>query len=332
LAWQDRDYNRGSGAGDYLSNPANILGFSIPFGTWFGVRVRLHFWLLLTIAFGVAGTLGGGSILMLAITIPLLLFSLLMHDFGHRFFAQMVGGRLDEFMLWPMGGMVFPSTPPGPWPMFVGHIGGMIVNFVLSLGGFVLLWVRYGFIEHLPLNPLLAFGGFVMGLRGSDDLVFDVARYFAIMNWLLVLGNLLPYFWFDGGVLLQSILTPIAGGMAGLNVTCIIGMILAVPMFCLALVEQSFLGMVMWVLLFSSSYTARSTTPVMGAEPAFASGNSGGWRTRRWAGGGASRAAAKRKREEARIDAILAKVSEHGMHSLSWSEKRALKKASERMK
>jgi len=35
------------------------------------------------------------------------------------------------------------------------------------------------------------------------------------------------------------------------------------------------------------------------------------------------------RREQAHIDAILAKVSAHGMQSLTWLEKRALKKATE---
>jgi hypothetical protein len=331
VAWQDRDYNRGSGPGDYLSNPAGILGFSIPFGTWFGVRVRLHFWLLLTIAFAVADLLARASIVMVIISIALLLCALLLHDFGHKFFAQLVGGRLDEFMLWPMGGMIFPSVPPGAWPMFIGHVGGIVINFLLALGGFGLVWLRYGYVIPLPLNPLAGFGMFILGHGMTGDLLFDAIISFTVINWLLVLGNLLPYFWFDGGYLLQSILWPIAGGMTALNVTCIVGMILAVPMFCLSLVGHDLLGMVMWVLLFSSSYNARNSMQVMDTEPALTGGSAGGWRSRRWAAAGASRAA-KRKREERKIDAILAKVSEHGMHSLTWGEKRALKKASERLR
>ena len=330
MAWQDRDYNRGSGPGDYLSNPANILGFSVPFGSWAGVRVRLHFWLLVTIAFAIIDLLSHASILMVIISIALLLASLLLHDFGHKFFAQMAGGQLQEFMLWPMGGMIFPSMPPGAWPMFVGHIGGIVVNFVLAAAGYALIWLRYGLLLPIPWNPLAGFGSFVLGHEVTGDLLLDALVSFTIINWLLVLGNWLPYFWFDGGYLWQSILWPIAGGQNALNVVCIGGMILAVPMFCISLMDHDFLGMVMWVLLFSSSWNARTSMQVMDAEPAL--GGGGGWRTRRWASAGAARVAAKKKREEAKIDAILAKVSEHGMHSLSWGEKRALKKASERMR
>jgi hypothetical protein len=292
--------------------------------------VRLHFWLLVTIAFAIIDLLSRAPLEMVLIGIALLLISLLAHDFGHKFFAQMAGGRLDEFMLWPMGGMIFPSMPAGAGPMFIGAVGGIAVNFVLAAGGFGLIWLRTGQILPLPLSPLAAFGMFILGNNATGNILLDALVSFTIINWLLVLGNLLPYFWFDGGYLWQSILWPIAGGQTALNIVCIGGMILAVPMFFLALAVHDFLGMVMWVLLFSGSYNARTSMQVMEAEPALTGG--GSWRSRRWATAGVARAAAKRKREEQKIDEILAKVSAQGMHSLTWGEKRTLKKASEKLR
>jgi hypothetical protein len=46
----------------------------------------------------------------------------------------------------------------------------------------------------------------------------------------------------------------------------------------------------------------------------------------------AKKRAAAEQHEQAQIDAILAKVKEKGLHSLSWWEKRALKKATERQR
>ena len=43
----------------------------------------------------------------------------------------------------------------------------------------------------------------------------------------------------------------------------------------------------------------------------------------------AQKIATEERREREHIDAILAKVSAHGMHSLTWLEKRALKKATQ---
>ena len=58
------------------------------------------------------------------------------------------------------------------------------------------------------------------------------------------------------------------------------------------------------------------------------------WETRRARGEAiADRKVAERdESEQARIDAILAKVSAHGMHSLTWLEKRTLRKATERQR
>lgn len=327
MVWQDRDYNRGGGAGDYLSNPAALLNLSVPFGAWFGVRVRLHFWLLLTIIFLLADLFNRAPPVVVGIQIVLLLAALLVHDFGHRILAQSVGGQLDEFMLWPMGGMIFPSVPPGPWAMFVGHIGGIIANLLLAAGSIVLLRLREEFWFIPPLSPLsMLDGSMFRGMFYSHDLVSVSLLTFASINSALLIGNFLPYYWFDGGGLLQSILWPFLGGLGALNVTCIIGMILAVPMFALSLVHSNIMGLVFWAFLFASSYTARKTMEVEEAAP-----SATGWRSRRWAKS-SNRALVKRRREEQKIDAILAKVSAKGMHSLTWWEKRTLRSGSKKMK
>lgn len=329
MAWQDRDYNRGGGAGDYLSNPAAILGLSVPFGTWFGVRVRLHFWLLLTFAFALASLFRREPFLLVALQIGLLLAALLFHDFGHRICAQAVGGQLDEFMLWPMGGMVFPTVPPGPRPMFVGFVGGILANLLLGAGSLILLRLHESvWPPILPfLNPLANLGSSIFGPVFGSDLLSVCLFSFTAINFGLVAGNLLPYYWFDGGYLWQSIFWPFVGGSAALNITCIIGMIVAVPMFALSLIGPDFWGLIIWALLFSSSYNARHTMQVEEAPYAET-----GWRSRRWSKLGVNRDAARRRRHEQKIDAILAKVSAKGMHSLTWWEKRTLRKGSRGMR
>ncbi len=41
MSWRDRDYNRGYGEGS-LGGILAFLNDSIPLGTWFGIRVRMH--------------------------------------------------------------------------------------------------------------------------------------------------------------------------------------------------------------------------------------------------------------------------------------------------
>jgi hypothetical protein len=338
LAWQDRDYNRGSGnPGDYLANPSGLLGLSVPFGTWLGVRVRLHFWLLLSFMFLLAGLLDGASFLVIVMDMGLILGSLLLHDFGHRAFAGWVGGELNEFMLWPAGGMVFPNVPPGAWPTFVGFFGGVAVNFLLAFGSYLSVHVLTGLWLRIPFtNPLMSLGSIPLSMRYEPGQLLPLClAHFAYINWGLVIANLLPYFWFDGGYLWRSVLQPMIGANAALNVTCIFGMILAVPMFFLALAGHDLVMLIVWAFLFSSAYTARTQMALDTEEysvPYAGRGVEGRIRSGRWSARSNARAQAKRRRDEQKIDDILAKVSAQGMHSLTWFEKRTLRKGSKRLK
>ena len=247
MAWQDRDYNRGGfgGAGDYLVNPSGILGFSVPFGTWLGVRVRLHFWLLLSFLFLLADLFRGVSFPVIVLDMTLTLTALMLHEFGHRIGAQWVGGEHNEFMLWPAGGMIFPTVPPGPWPTFVGYFAGIAVNIVVGLGSYMAFHVLTG--EWLPISvrdPLMSLGA--TPLFTSGPLLPLCLANFIYLNWGLIIANLLPYFWFDGGFLWRSILHPFVVRKRRSNITCIFGMILAVPMFFLALVHQDLFMLIIW--------------------------------------------------------------------------------------
>lgn len=344
MGLEGRDYNWGGGGGqDYLSNPAAILGFSIPFGTWLGARVRLHFWLLLSLGFSIASLVRGASDLLIATYILLLFVSLMLHDFGHRLAAQSVGGQHDDFMLWPAGGLNFPDVPPGAWPRFAGFGAGLAVNLVIVLAAQAALYAMRGFLLPLPLNPLIALSGFEFPvMRAGGGVFLPLLLYCVIwINWGLVLVNLLPYYWFDGGYVLDAILSPFLGAFRAVNVACIVGMVVAVPMCALALVNQQFIGLIVWALLFSSSYSRRRQlyaegTGALDAAIAASAQDSASPRKRNWQKAGwaqaAARRAAKVRKEQRKIDAILEKVGAKGMHSLSWWEKRTLQKATERQR
>jgi hypothetical protein len=341
---ENRDYTRWGGGDDYLSNPAAILGFSIPFGTWLGARVRLHFWLLLQVGFAVASLARGASDLLIAIYLLLLFVILMLHDFGHRAAAQAVGGRHDDFMLWPAGGLSFPDLPPGAWPRFAGFGAGIAVNLILALAAEAIFYANHHVLVPLPWNPLAAFSASSIPYGAELAPLGDmVVLCVLLLNWGLVLVNILPYYWFDGGYLLDAILTPFVGEHSAINATCIIGMVVAVPMCALSLVHQQFIGLIVWVLLFSSSYTRRRQLQSEGgsggidaAIAASAQDRGGAVRKRKWQQSGWAQAAAKRaaqaRKDQRKIDAILEKVGAKGMHSLTWWEKRTLQKATERQR
>ena len=42
----------------------------------------------------------------------------LMHEFGHPLACRSVGGKADQIILWPLGGVAYVDPPPAPEPRF----------------------------------------------------------------------------------------------------------------------------------------------------------------------------------------------------------------------
>ncbi|HUO09735.1 MAG TPA: site-2 protease family protein [Phycisphaerae bacterium] len=349
MGWQDRGYNTSGGStSNYFGNPLALLQLSVPFGSWFGVRVRLHFWLLLSFLFIYIDGVRSGDLIWPTMECALTLVALLAHEFGHRFFARRMGGSHDEFMLWPPGGMIPPNAPPFPWPYFVTHVGGILVNAVLAALSAGVIYLMTADRHAIPLNPLTYFFGMArLNHPNAAAWLLDIFFSFGSINLGIIGINLLPYYWFDGGPLLQAILWPFLKLYQAINVTCIIGMVLAVPMIMLSLLTgpMGIIAALFCVLLFASSYTKRQQLKAAGPQEmegaiawsASYNDYSDEGRTRRkkikksWFNKARKRAKAEQQ-EQLKIDAILAKVKEKGLHSLTWGEKRTLRKATERQR
>src|SRR5215216_5392541 len=109
----------------------DFAAWSLGFGQWRGIQVRLHAIFLL---FGVltlyVSTRGPGpgmagyGLLSLAI----LLLSVLAHEIGHCYAATQVGGSSDQIVLAPWGGLAFPRVPREPQHELVTALAGPLVN------------------------------------------------------------------------------------------------------------------------------------------------------------------------------------------------------------
>jgi Zn-dependent protease/ATP-dependent Clp protease adapter protein ClpS len=130
----------------------------------------------------------------------------LLHEFGHALACRQVGGRADTIMLWPLGGVAFVSPPPRPGPVLWSIVAGPLVNVLLI---------------PVTIAPLFAF------LR-QDQPVSDSQQFFqhlAIINFGLLIFNMLPVYPMDGGQILQALLWFLIGRAHSLMVVSIIGMI-----------------------------------------------------------------------------------------------------------
>ncbi|HMD53751.1 MAG TPA: M50 family metallopeptidase, partial [Phycisphaerae bacterium] len=273
--------------------------------------------------------------------------ALLLHEFGHYFFARMVGGSHYEFVIWPCGNMVPPNHPPAPMPTLVANAGGIIVNFFMALASGLALFSFNHAAPPILINPAAVLGNpavFVLTPHLHHAFEYSMAflSMFYLVNLSLIFVNLLPFFWFDGANLLHAILWPFTGRYRSMNITCIVGMILAIPLILLAVYVTDFLTLVVLVLLFYSSYSRRRQLLADGpaAMEDFGSMGAGYYdvprpkkkklsgRWMKWA----ARKARKERVDQEKIDQILEKVHEKGLHSLTWLEKRTLRKATRRQK
>ncbi len=341
MGWQDRDYNQSDYQRRGMTNPLwNILFGSLPLGRWFGIRVRVHASLIILLAaqLAFAETAGGMGIAYAAAASVTLFTVVLLHEFGHCFAARLVGGRAEDVLLWPLGGLAFTETAHRPWPRFVTVLGGPLVNVVLCLLSGAALWWLSHFHFSMWQNPLSPFGAKLdlatRVLLHTSTLALCL-WWFYVTNLSLLLFNLLPIFPLDGGAMLQTILWPKFGYYRSMNFACLTGMFGAILMGLFGLVVLQwmlvFLGLAGFLYCFQTRAQLRAAGYDAFAEDDNEIDYSASLRPeapvrrrikRRWFRSVAKKAA-REQAEQAKIDAILAKVHDQGLHSLTWWEKRA---------
>ena len=113
----------------------------------------------------------------------------LLHEFGHAFACRQTGGRANEIVLWPLGGVAYVAPPQRPGATLWSIAAGPLVNVALepALLGLTWLTVNLGWTAAIP----------------------DLRRCLITITWinrLLLVFNLLPIYPLDGGQMLRSLL------------------------------------------------------------------------------------------------------------------------------
>jgi stage IV sporulation protein FB len=336
MAWQDRSYYRDPSSGS--TNPLMwLLTGRVPLFTAFGIRVYAHASLVIYAIIVLLLGMGPGFYWQDRVLNVTVLFAVvLMHEFGHCFTARWVGGEANEILMHPLGGLAYAMPPRRPWPTFLTVAGGPAVNLIFCILSGALVWAVYGF---LPLNPIRPP---TPGLFHSWVNLGRYAYWFFNLNWMLLCFNLLPIFPLDGGQMVQTMMWPKLGYYRSMLISCTIGMVGSVLLAMVGIASGAIGLTILAVFFFMYCMDMRRMTIAVGPEE-YADGtdysaaydNTIGrpkkkskWRMRR-AAKRARKIATEERTERERIDAILAKVSAHGMNSLTWLEKRTLKKATE---
>jgi Zn-dependent protease len=333
MGFQDRHYYRDRESGPF--NPFMwLLNGSVHLFTFSGIRVRAHASLIVTIVLVLLFGLGQGFTWQDRVqSMSMLFLIVLLHEFGHSFAARWVGGDANEILMSPLGGLAFANPPRRPLPTFITVAAGPAVNLLICIACGVVLYVTMGWVPWNPLRlqPMQNFSSWAN--------VIGWASWIYQMSYFLLMFNLLPIYPLDGGQMLHAILWPRLGFYKASNFAYSTGMVGGIIMCAVGLASWSPL---LVLIGLSGFLTCLNLRRMLMAQGEFGVEDSIDYsaayetfspkpnrRPNRRAAQRAAKLAKAEQLEQQRIDEILAKVSAHGMHSLNWMERRALKKATE---
>jgi stage IV sporulation protein FB len=345
MAWDDRPHYRDrSGAS---TNPLVwLVSGSVPLVKIFGVRFRAHSSLIVFIVGMMILNWSSLRFPVNALSMALWIAILVVHEMAHCISARRMGGHADEALLWPMGGLTAPETPHRAGAQFAATLAGPGINFFLTVGAafgvyaFTPITSMHGLGSHImiPLDPLHG-SLFPDAKWGWADPAFYFWWVFAI-NYRMLLLNLLPIHPLDGGRLLQSVLWPMLGHFRSMMIETTVGMAASIAIGLVSLATGYWSMAACMMFCFYQSYHRRVLLNEGADEDwresfdfgssLFADEKPRRKRLSRRVIRKARRIAMQEKAVRDRIDAILAKVSSQGMTSLTWIERRNLRKATQR--
>ena len=201
----------------------------------FGIDVFLHWWWFLLAVYEINNRRRDYTSLVWNVLEYLSLFCIiLLHEFGHALACRQVGGKANQIILWPLGGVAYVSPPPRPGATLWSIAAGPLVNVILA-----------------PPLTLLVFLGANNWAEQMPN-AYGLIRAVCFINYGLLIFNLLPIYPLDGGQILRALLWFVLGRANSLLVTTVIGFIGVAGLIILALFQKSFwLGLVAVFILMN---------------------------------------------------------------------------------
>ena len=188
-----------------------------------GIDVYLHWSWFLVAMYGISSRVRGYPSLMWPALEYLALFAIvLLHEFGHALACRQVGGQANQIVLWPLGGVAYVAPPQRPGATLWSIAAGPLVNVALA-----------------PVLSLLWWLGYSLGWADAMPNAYAFVKAICIINWGLLIFNMLPIYPLDGGQILQSLLWFVLGRARSLMVATVLGFVGVVGFFILALWVRS---------------------------------------------------------------------------------------------
>lgn len=290
-----------------------------------GITVRAHWSLLIVIAYDLIIYIGRYQQpwWMAILMVGILLGSILLHEFGHALAARLAGGDCRVIVMWMMGGLAECDVPMRPWRQFAVAAAGPAVTGVIALAA----WAALTGVQAGPA-------------MGALDIAAFLVWYTMTVNLRLFLFNLLPCYPLDGGRMLLSAGWALIGMRRAITLTLVTSYpcVVAFAGWAIWTNNALFFGLSLWLLmtLVQQHQQLRQGSSAFGYDLGYGEGRSAGGWLGRWRERRRRHAAARREREEEAeqdvLDRLLAKVSEHGLPSLTAGERATLERISRRQR
>lgn len=340
--------------------------WSISLGRWGGVQVRLHLFFILFAAFtlylswvAAQQPPSGEYVWIGGLSLVVLLLGVLVHEWAHVWAAKRLGGMVDQIVLWPLGGMLTPERPHEPQADLIIQLAGPLANFALAA-----LCVPFLLMDDASsfpglLNPLQP-----VGLTEGGSAWVVAWKIVFWVNYALALVNMFPAFPFDGGRIFRAALLLRWGEAQRHRAARVVWLAAQISVIGLlvtawfardwhphSLLPTWFALVLLAIFLFFSAQHERhkSPPPMEHDDLPFGYDFSQGYTSlersceepptdagpiSRWLD---ERREARQKRqqeieqeEDRRMDEILARISVHGLQSLSAEERSLLERVSAR--
>jgi Zn-dependent protease len=194
----------------------------------FGINVYIHWAWFLAFAYLTSRPREYSSYGWNALEVLSLFLIVLTHEFGHQLACRQVGGKTNDIVLWPLGGVAYVSPPQRPGAQLWSIAAGPLVNVIL-----------------IPVTAALVSISSHLGWYDTYPDAYQLIHNIWVINLVLLVFNLLPVYPLDGGQILRSLLWFPFGRANSLMIASIIGFIGVAGLIGLAIWEQSiWLGLI----------------------------------------------------------------------------------------
>jgi Zn-dependent protease/DNA-directed RNA polymerase subunit RPC12/RpoP len=184
-----------------------------------GIDVFIHWSWFLVAVFEIQDRARSYSSITWNIAEYLALFLIVtVHEFGHALACRQVGGKANQIVLWPLGGVAYVDPPPRPGATLWSIAAGPLVNVAF-------MPVLYGLSHSLDAAT-------------SPD-AYQLVSAVQNINLGLFCFNILPIYPLDGGQILRSLLWFVMGRARSLMVATILGFVGVIGFIGVALFSRN---------------------------------------------------------------------------------------------